>query len=56
VPLGRALARAVRGRGLDASRTYYGIVAREELALGSGGESVACGRRIRKAWLTGEAP
>jgi hypothetical protein len=41
---------------IDASRTYYGILAREELALGSGGESVACGRQIRRAWLTGRAP
>ena len=38
---------------IDASKTYYGIVAREDL-LGAI-DSVRCGRLIRKAWLTGVA-
>jgi CubicO group peptidase (beta-lactamase class C family) len=37
---------------LDASKTYYGIVARFDVA-GSGNESAQCGARIRKAWITG---
>jgi hypothetical protein len=38
---------------IDASKTYYGVVARAEApgAL----ESVYCGRLIRKAWVTGGA-
>ena len=35
---------------IDASKTYYGLVAR--LAIGSALESVYCGRMIRKAWVT----
>lgn len=38
---------------IDASKTYYGIVARADL-LGAI-DSVRCGRLIRKAWLTGTA-
>ena len=38
---------------IDASKTYYGVLAR--LALGSALESVYCGRMIRKAWVTGVA-
>ncbi len=38
---------------IDASKTYYGIVARSSL-LGAI-DSVKCGRRIRKAWLTATA-
>jgi hypothetical protein len=38
---------------IDATRSYYGIVAREDLgALGEGYSSAQCGRLIRLAWLT----
>ncbi|MES2823176.1 MAG: hypothetical protein V4732_06230 [Pseudomonadota bacterium] len=37
---------------IDASKTFYGIVARKD-DIGSGFESVYCGRLIRKAWITG---
>ena len=39
---------------IDASKTYYGIVARESIALDSndGYSSAQCGRLIRKAWLS----
>jgi hypothetical protein len=37
---------------IDASRTYYGVLARSDLSQGAGGASTACGRLIRKAWLT----
>ncbi|MEK6806393.1 MAG: hypothetical protein AABY95_07070 [Pseudomonadota bacterium] len=40
---------------IDSSRTYYGILARNILTTTSAGESVKCGRQIRKAWLTGIA-
>lgn len=48
---------------IDASRTYYGIIARasllETLLSGEGRrpalESAECGRQIRKAWATGVA-
>lgn len=40
---------------IDSSRTYYGILARSDLNQGAGGASTACGRLIRKAWLTGIA-
>ena len=36
---------------IDASRTYYGLIAR--VAVGGALDSVYCGRLIRKAWLTG---
>ena len=39
---------------IDAGKTSYGIVARQA-ALGSGDDSMYCGRLIRKAWLTGVA-
>lgn len=39
---------------IDASKTIYGILARKD-DMGSGFESVYCGRLIRKAWLTGVA-
>lgn len=39
---------------IDATRTWYGIVARQAQA-GSGNESADCGRLIRKAWVTGVA-
>ena len=38
---------------IDASKTYYGIVAR--VVAGGALDSVDCGRIIRKAWLTGTA-
>lgn len=37
---------------IDASKTYYGIVARRGES-GSAFESATCGRLIRKAWMTG---
>jgi CubicO group peptidase (beta-lactamase class C family) len=49
---------------IDATRTWYGIVAREQApaagedpneSLGQGYRSVECGRLIRKAWITGTA-
>ncbi len=41
---------------IDATKTYYGLVARfDALASGSGYESAVCGARIRKAWVTGVA-
>lgn len=48
---------------IDASRTWYGIVARRQVpgqgdpdqSLGEGYRSVQCGRLIRRAWLTGVA-
>lgn len=47
---------------LDATKTYYGIVAREDLLPGNGTiedapyyKSVLCGRAIRKAFFTGTA-
>jgi hypothetical protein len=39
---------------IDASRTYYGVLAREA-ASGSGDASMGCGRLIRKAWVSGSA-
>lgn len=41
---------------IDAGRTYYGILARSQLTGTSSANSVKCGRLIRKAWLTGQAP
>ena len=39
---------------VDASKTYYGVLAREDLlGTGMGVESARCGRLIRKAWMTG---
>jgi hypothetical protein len=38
---------------VDASKTYYGIVAR--VAPAGALDSVDCGRVVRKAWLTGQA-
>ena len=45
---------------IDASKTWYGIVARKQVApgqdpdqsLGEGYRSTQCGRLIRKAWVT----
>jgi len=39
---------------IDASKRYYGIVARTA-AAGSGYASAQCGRLVRKAWLSGVA-
>ncbi|GGY78206.1 hypothetical protein GCM10011613_23510 [Cellvibrio zantedeschiae] len=39
---------------IDKSKTFYGIIARKDSA-GSGSDSSACGRLIRKAWVTGRA-
>ncbi len=39
---------------IDATKTYYGVLARKD-SMGSGFESVYCGRLIRKAWVTGIA-
>lgn len=38
---------------IDASRTVYGVVARNVPGPGGGVESVGCGRLVRKAWLSG---
>ncbi len=40
---------------IDATRSWYGLLARQGSA-GSGLDSVACGRLIRRAWVTGVAP
>jgi len=45
---------------IDASKTWYGIVARKQVmsgqdpdqSLGEGYRSTMCGRLIRKAWIT----
>jgi len=37
---------------IDATRTTYGVLARE-VAAGGGVDSVSCGRLIRKAWASG---
>lgn len=39
---------------VDVSKTWYGIVARQDTA-GGGNESADCGALIRKAWVTGVA-
>ncbi|OYT92919.1 MAG: hypothetical protein CFE43_06495 [Burkholderiales bacterium PBB3] len=41
---------------INASKTYYGIVSRFDASgAGAGAASVACGARVRKAWMTGVA-
>lgn len=40
---------------IDQSRTWYGVIARNFLTNTSAGESVRCGRQLRKAWITGIA-
>lgn len=37
---------------IDASKTYYGVLARLQVGATSAADSVNCGRKIRKAWLT----
>ncbi|MGY4828410.1 hypothetical protein ACVNIS_07530 [Sphaerotilaceae bacterium SBD11-9] len=39
---------------IDGGKTWYGVVARVDLA-GSGNESAECGARIRRAWVSGVA-
>ncbi len=41
---------------IDATRSWYGVLARRDTAAASGIESAFCGRLIRKAWVTGVAP
>lgn len=40
---------------IDATRSYYGILARVEMKNTAANASVNCGRLIRKAWMTGVA-
>lgn len=40
---------------IDASKTWYGVLAREAIANGEGYDSAQCGVLIRKAWITGVA-
>jgi hypothetical protein len=40
---------------IDASKTSYGVLARRTAVPGTGSESAACGRLLRKAWATGAA-
>ncbi len=40
---------------VDASKTWYGVLAREVINSGEGFVSASCGRLIRKAWVTGVA-
>ena len=39
---------------IDASRTWYGVLARESYVAGAYDVSIDCGRTIRRAWLTAE--
>jgi CubicO group peptidase (beta-lactamase class C family) len=41
---------------IDASRTYYGVLARREIGAKAYYKSVQCGRAIRKAWLAARQP
>jgi hypothetical protein len=40
---------------IDASKTWYGVLARQVAGSGEGFVSADCGRLIRKAWVTGAA-
>jgi hypothetical protein len=40
---------------IDASKTYYGVLARTSHVAGAHVSSMQCGRLIRKAWLTGKS-
>ncbi|MFT3666037.1 hypothetical protein [Piscinibacter sp.] len=40
---------------IDASRRWYGVLARSDLAAGAGGASAECGALIRRAWMDGVA-
>lgn len=35
---------------IDASKQYYGVVARFDAGAGASGDSIACGRALREAW------
>lgn len=39
---------------IDASRTWYGVLARESYVAGAYDVSIDCGRTIRRAWITAE--
>ena len=39
---------------IDASKTYYGILARYSVSANAYIQSVQCGRLLRKAWLSAE--
>jgi hypothetical protein len=39
---------------IDASKTYYGVLARASHAPGAYVGSMQCGRMVRKAWMTGK--
>jgi hypothetical protein len=38
---------------IDSTKTYYGMLSRYSLIPAASAQSVLCGRKIRKAWLTG---
>jgi hypothetical protein len=40
---------------IDATKTYYGIVARHVVGAGSYLESAQCGAALRRAFITGTA-
>ena len=40
---------------IDSTKTYYGVLAREDTGIGTAFASVECGRSIRKAFVTGVA-
>ncbi len=41
---------------IDQSRSWYGVLTRNILTTTSAGESVRCGRLLRKAWIDGVVP
>ena len=40
---------------IDASKTWYGVLAREVADAGAGADSAMCGALIRKAWVSGSS-
>lgn len=40
---------------IDASKTWYGVLAREVSDAGAGADSAICGALIRKAWVSGSS-
>lgn len=40
---------------IDATQSYYGVLARNQAANAASRDSILCGRQIRKAWMTGIA-
>lgn len=40
---------------IDATHSYYGVLARNQAANAASRDSILCGRQIRKAWMTGIA-